>query len=180
MKINSQLLIQELKTITLWNIEQVESLQNLPLEQLNHKVSSEAWSILECLEHLNLYAAFYHPHINTELIRGKASEMFRPGFFGNYMVNMIRPKDRIKKMKTFEAMNPNGSVLGYDVIKNFLKSQHILLDYLDRAKYCNLNTGKVPVTFTKLISLKPGDALRFMAYHNQRHVLQAVRNLQHI
>lgn len=179
MKANSYLLLQELKALTLWNIERVESLQNLSLEKLNYKVNPDAWSILECLEHLNLYAASYHPHINTALIRGKTSEMFRSGFFGNYMLNMIKPKERIKKMKTFKAMNPNGSALGHEVIKKFLENQNALLDYLNRAQHCNLNRNRVPLTFTKLIRLRPGDALRFMVYHNQRHVLQAVRNLQH-
>lgn len=180
MKANSYLLLQELKAITLGNIRQVETLQDLSLAQLNHKVSPESWSILECLEHLNLYAAFYHPHIDTALVRDKACEVFRPGFFGNYMVNMIRPKEQIKKMKTFEAMNPNGSALGHEVIKKFLENQNVLLDYLDRAQHCNLNKNKVPLTFTRLIHLKPGDALRFMVYHNQRHVLQAARNVKHL
>lgn len=78
-------------------------------------------------------------------------------------------------MKTFTAMNPSGSRLNREVISTFLASQDKLLELLTQSKSTNLNKAGIAVTFTKLIRLKTGDALRFMAHHNQRHMQQAQR-----
>jgi hypothetical protein len=52
------------------------------------------------------------------------------------------------------------------------------MDYIQKASKSNLNKKNIPVTFSRFIKLNPGDTLRFMAYHNQRHIAQAMRNVQ--
>ncbi len=180
MKTNSKNLIPDLLAITKTNIDAAEKFSALPDQTLNYKPTPTAWSILECLEHLNLYSAFYLPEIDKHLKgnkTGRKSE-FKSGLWGNYLVKMIVPKTGSKKMKTFPAMNPVGSNLEKDVIKVFIESQQDLISYLEMAKSSDLNKAGIPVTFTRLIKLKLVDALRFMAYHNQRHVQQAERNIE--
>ena len=80
-------------------------------------------------------------------------------------------------MKTFAGMDPIGSKLEVNVVDTFLKGQQTLLKQLEQAKMFSLNDRCIPVTFTKLLKLRLGDALRFMVYHNQRHVEQAMRNI---
>ena len=168
--------MQELAAITSQNIKDAQSLLTLPGSALSHKPAPGAWSALECLEHLNLYAAFYHPEIEKALLKNTSYEKeFSSGIIGNMLVSTVKPGEKIKKMKTFAAMDPSGSKLGYPVIATFIKSQEQLLDFLHKAEKANLNKGGVPVTFTRLIALRLGDILRFMAYHNHRHIQQALR-----
>ncbi len=179
MKTNSKNLLADLLATIKANTEAAEKFNTLPDEVLNLKPAPDAWSILECLEHLNLYSAFYLPEIEKHLRynSGNPKADFKSGLWGNYLVKMVIPKEGGKKMKTFASMNPQGSQLGRDVVRVFIESQQDLANYIEMAKSADLNKTGIPVTFTRLIKLKLGDALRFMAYHNQRHVQQALRNL---
>lgn len=179
MKTNSYNLLNELSQITRQNIEAVKSLQNLDDSKLNYKPSPEKWSVLECLEHLNRYFDFYLPEIKKALNNSvDTKEYFRSGLIGNMLVNMVIPKPDGKKMKTFAAMNPNGSVLNRQVLSKNMENLQTFVDYVQKASNSNLNHKGIPVTFSRFIKLNLGDTLRFMTYHNQRHIAQAMRNLQ--
>mgnify|MGYP000955471092 CR=1 FL=1 len=178
MKTNSYKLLSELTSIIKQNIEDIKSFQNLDDNKLNFKPSPERWSVLECLEHLNRYSDFYLPEIKKALHHPVDSrDYFKSGIIGNMLVNMVIPKPGGKKMKTFTSMNPNGSMLGRYVLEKNIENQEFLLEFIQRASKSNLNKSGIPVTFSPFIKLKLGDTLRFMAYHNQRHTEQALRNL---
>lgn len=176
MKTDCYLLLNELKEITKQNLQHATGFQSLSNEQLNYKPSPQSWSMLQCLEHINYYAVFYHPHLKKNILASTAeAETFKSGFLGNYLVKMVIPSGNSKKMKTFKSMDPSSSVLSVDVLERFIESQEEMLDLIERAYKINLNKGKIPVTFAKLIKLKTGDTLRFMVYHNKRHIAQALR-----
>ncbi|MGQ2983940.1 DinB family protein [Flavobacterium sp.] len=177
MKTNSNELLHQLGLITQSNMATATAFLDLGEVQLNYKASPNSWSILECMEHLNRYSAFYLLEIERHLVTSPTPTQheFKSGVMGNYLVNMVIPKAGVKKMKTFASMDPSGSYLSRDVIIAFLASQDKLLELINRSRSANLNKAGIAVTFTKLIKLKTGDALRFMAYHNQRHILQAQR-----
>lgn len=177
MKTSNKELLDKLIDITRHNINAAEHLKQLPLETLNLKPNATAWSALECLEHLNLYSNFYLPELQQKITANtkNAPVYFKSGIIGNLLVNMVIPKENTKKMKTFGTMNPNNKPLDSTVINTFLLDQEVLLALLTNSYTTNLNKIVIPVTFSKLIKLKIGDTLRFMVYHNQRHVQQAVR-----
>ncbi|OIQ22470.1 MAG: hypothetical protein BM557_00340 [Flavobacterium sp. MedPE-SWcel] len=179
MKTNSTLLLSELEKIVILDIKTIQSFQNLKPEQYSYKPNPNAWSIIECLEHLNYYATFYLPEIKKALTKGnKPKSTFKSGIIGNYFANLVKLKENDKKHKTFKTMNPVNKQLNQnDVISDFLKNQEELLSLIIASNKNNLNKGKVAVTFTQFIKLNLGDTLRFMVYHNQRHVQQAVNNL---
>ena len=52
-----------------------------------------------------------------------------------------------------------------------------MLTYLKRAHQTDLNKIKIPVSILKWIKLNLGDVLQFLVAHNERHLLQAKRNL---
>ena len=58
MKFNTTELLADLIERTRININTVEKFRDLPIEELNHKENTEKWSVLECIEHLNLYGDF--------------------------------------------------------------------------------------------------------------------------
>ncbi len=176
MKTDSALLLQQLTAIARQDLQTAITFRDMDAAMLNQSPAAGAWSVLQCLEHLNLYAAFYIPEIEKALSRAEgATPVFKSGLLGNMLVNMVQLKEHPKKMKTFPDMNPARKVLPEDVLETCISNQQMLLEFLSRAQATDLNKRAVAVTFTSLIKLKLGDALRFMVYHNQRHVQQAVR-----
>ncbi|AEA42637.1 DinB family protein [Fluviicola taffensis] len=177
MKIQTEALLVDLTNRTKKLVQVAELLRNKSEEALNFKQNSESWSILECLEHLNLYGRFYLPEIAKRIDenKGKNESVFKSGWLGNYFSNSMLPKEKLNKMKTFQNMNPINSKLDKRVIDEFLSQQTEMLRLLDQARKISLNKTKTSITLTKLIKLKLGDTFRFVIYHNQRHMEQAKR-----
>lgn len=180
MKIESEKLIQDLIEITQKNINQVEQLNTISIKKLNWKSDSDSWSILECLEHLNLYGDFYIPEIDKKIESSKipAVENFKSGFLGNYFANSMLPKEKLNKMKTFKDKDPIGSALDSRTIERFLSQQQQLLKLLDKSRKVNLNKTKTAISISTWITLKLGDTFRVVIYHNQRHLVQVNRILK--
>ena len=61
--------------------------------------------------------------------------------------------------------------------KPFVDQQTELLDIIEKAQTVNMRRVKIPISISKIVRLRLGDALLFVAYHNQRHV-QQVLNLK--
>ncbi|WP_430406233.1 DinB family protein [Fluviicola sp.] len=188
MKIQTEALLVDLANRTKQLIQEAELLKEKSEESLNYKQHAESWSVLECLEHLNLYGRFYLPEIKKRiseqlalsspsipLQRGKSNPVFKSGWLGNYFANSMLPKAKLNKMKTFQNMNPINSKLDKQVIEEFLDQQTELLQLLEKSREISLNKTKTAISISKLIRLKLGDTFRFVIYHNQRHMAQAER-----
>lgn len=182
MKIQTEALLVDLENRTKQLIQEAESFGQQSEEVLNYKQDASSWSILECLEHLNLYGRFYIPEIKNRiseqsrsLQKGKKEEVFKSGWLGNYFANSMLPKAKLNKMKTFQNMNPLNSKLDKTVIHEFVNQQAQMLQLLEDARKISLNRTKTSISISKLIKLKLGDTFRFVIYHNQRHVAQALR-----
>jgi hypothetical protein len=180
MTIESEKLIQDLIERTRININQAEKFNILSTEELNWRISQDKWSILECLEHLNLYGDFYIPEIEYRIghSNNTPQEHFRSGVLGNYFASSMLPKKKLNKMKTFKDKNPTGSKLDKATIKRFLVQQEQLLNLLDKSRTIDLNKTKTAISISKWIKLKVGDTFRFIIYHNDRHILQAIKALE--
>jgi len=169
-------LIADLKARTSELIKQAEAFKQLPTERLNQKSSSTSWSVLECLEHLNLYGDFYLPEIESCIIDGEKINQdpnFKSGWFGERTVQDMLPKnDKLKKMNTFKDKNPLNSDLSIATIDRFIKQQEGILRLLDLASSVHLEKVKTKITLP-LIKFKLGTTFRFVIYHNQRHLWQA-------
>lgn len=175
MKIATATLIKDLKQRTENMIVKVEAFKELPLEKLNLKANKESWSVLECIEHLNMYSAYYNPEINQSIANSstKPSEMYKGGIIGNYFTNSMLPKEKLNKMKTFADKDPNGSKLDLDVLAQFIVEQKEFLNLLEQSKMVNISKTRTAISISKLIRLKLGDTFRFNVAHNERHILQA-------
>lgn len=178
MKIKSNQLILELLEITRNNINYAEFLKTKSAEELNWREKPNSWSVLECLEHLNLYGDFYYPEIKNVLEKSKTKSVpyLTSGLLGNYFAESMLPKKGLKKIKTFKDKNPLGSNLNRKVIQRFIDQQVQLIELLNKASNVNLNQVKSAISITKLIKLKLGDTFRFVINHNIRH-LEQVKNV---
>lgn len=90
---NSEFIIQNLIEDTRKSLNQVESLKNIDLNSLKWKENTTSWSILECLEHLNLYGDFYLPQIESKIENSttKNDLEFKSGILGNYFAKSMLP-----------------------------------------------------------------------------------------
>ena len=179
MQIETRLLIEDLLSRTEKSIQEVKQLKELTFEQLNYKKSATEWSVLECIEHLNLYGDFYLPEIERQILAQEnksQSTVFKSGLMGNYFANLIKVKDgKVKKMKSPKDKNPSNSLLTMTTLDRFLKQQERLKLLLIQAKNIDLTKTKTAISLTPLIRLRLGDTFRFFIYHIERHVLQAER-----
>ncbi len=179
MKNNSTKLLNELIEITQNCISQAKKFETLTLEQLNYKSNEKSWSILECLEHLNLYGDFYLKEIATRLNESKYNqpkEYCNSSMLGSYFAKVMKVKDdKIKSMKTFVNMDPKDSKLPVSIIQRFIAQQEEYLILLEKAKEVNIQKIKTSITISKLIKLRLCDTLMVVIYHNERHVWQAGR-----
>lgn len=177
MQADAKQLIDDLKNRTEEIIREVRKFEPLNEAQLNWKAHPQSWSILECLEHLNLYGDYYLPELQRRIT--KASKTSRPttfksGLIGNYFALMMLPREgKVKKMKTFKDKDPINSNLTAQVITRFLQQQETLLQLLEQARSVDLNKVKTSISISRLLKLKLGDTFRVVVYHNQRHLLQA-------
>ncbi|AZJ36429.1 DinB family protein [Tenacibaculum singaporense] len=180
MVFKTEQLIEELKQYVNSHIKFVQSLNELSEDDLQRKKDMKSWSVVECLEHLNMYAVFYNEEIQKQLQNSRyhKSEIFRPGYLGNKFAVDMLPKKGMKTMNTFKSKNPIYSRLNTkEVIANFLKNQKKLLELLEEAKQKDLTKIKTAITLP-LLKLRLGDTLRFVIHHNERHIVQAQKVLK--
>ena len=170
----SENLIQSLIEQSRQIINQVEKLKTYDLQQLSWKENPSSWSILECLEHLNLYGDFYLPQIENSIKDSKTKNEieFNSGLLGSYFAKSMLPKEKLNKMKTFKDKNPLNANLNKTVIENFINQQIKLVDLLSQSRKVSLNKVKIETSISNLIKLKLGDTFQFIINHNIRHLKQ--------
>ncbi|SOU86901.1 DinB family protein [Tenacibaculum dicentrarchi] len=172
---NTKELLSELKQTVVSHINYVESLKNNTTQELQYKKTVKSWSVLECLEHLNLYAEFYNNEIRKRIEKSKyqKSTVFKSGYLGNKFALDMLPKEGMKTMNTFKSKNPIYSKLDKKVVlERFIKLQKELLNLLELSENKNLTKIKTAITLP-ILKFRLGDTFRFVINHNQRHIIQA-------
>lgn len=170
----SEILIQTLLEQTRVIINQVEKLKHENLKTLTWRESPTSWNILECIEHLNRYGAYYLPEIESKIKQSdsKSEGTFKSGWLGSYFAKSMAPKEKLNKMSTFKDKNPLQASLDISVIDICIDQQIKLLDLLNQARNVSLNTIKIKTSITSLIKMKLGDTFQFYINHILRHLVQ--------
>lgn len=150
-------------------------LSPLDTHTLNAKPSPSTWSPLECLEHLNHYAAYYLPEISKSLKKAASMDTeVKYTWFGKKSLDLVTSP---AKKKTLKKMDPGRSQLQAEVLGRFLNHQKEFLALLKRAEGKDLNGKKVRVEFMKLIRMRLGETIIFLSEHQKRHMKQATQQL---
>lgn len=155
-----------------------KDVQALRAEALEWRPDPEAWTVTECLEHLNRYGRFYLPLLEEAIQSGVAApntSYYKSSWLGNYLANSMQPKEgKVKnKMATFRSKNPLRAKLDANsVIEEHLHQQLRLQQVLGRSDTVDFNHTRLPTTLGPLIKMKYGDLLRFYLNHLDRHYLQ--------
>lgn len=168
-----QLQIEQIRDI----INQIEKLKNYDLHLLTWKENRETWSILECLEHLNLYGDYYLPQIELKISKSNThhNPNFKSGLLGNYFAKSMLPKEKLNKMKTFKDKNPLNAALDISVLDRCLAQQIKMLELLNSSRKVNLNNVKIETSISKWIRINLGDTFQFIINHIIRHLNQINR-----
>lgn len=174
---DSTILIEEIIVATNSHILTAEKLKEKSDIELNWKQNSESWSVLECLEHLNLYSDFYIPEITKVISNSNSNHRseFKSGLIGGYFVKSMLPKKQLNKMKTAKDKNPINSKTDKSAIDRFISHQYNFLKLLEASKNVDLNRIKTKISITTLIKLRLGDTLMFLNNHTLRHLMQIDR-----
>lgn len=155
---------------------------NLNDSELNSKPNPEAWSILECLAHLNLYSEYYIPEIKKVMSKAAGSsapEKIKWSWFGKMSVEKIAISNS-QKMKTISRMNPANSDLDSSIVEEFLEFNAVLKTLSFDSKSLNYNKKGIRVEFLKILKLNLAETLVFMMEHQNRHLIQAQNVLNKI
>lgn len=179
-------LIQIATRITQANIELINSsVKKMSEGQLNWKPSATSWSVNEVLSHLNEYGKYYHPVIlrkieNTRFTSTKEAFLSSPlGRSAWKAMKLGNARNIKRKFKAQKDYNPtiDPSLLDGEQVNVFENQQKDLLSIIEKSTTVNLRRVKIPISISKVVRLRLGDALLFVVYHNERHMQQII-NLQ--
>ncbi len=179
-------LISALKNITQHNLDLVKKhFKYLNASQLSWRPAENAWSIEEVFAHLNEFSKFYNEQFLGKIAQTRfrepkeifvSSPLGRSAWKSMKLGNARNVKRKFRAPKGYDPVTDK-LVNGNDV-EEFRENQEIMLDILEKAKEVNLRKVKIPVSISKLIRLRLGDALMFIIYHNERHMQQAMNVLK--
>jgi hypothetical protein len=181
---NRTALLADLTQRTQTVMTQTETLLALSEEALTQRAEPHKWNALECIEHLNLYGDFYLKEIEQKILaapRKPQAHNFKTGWLGNKFALSLLPAKEGKKlnsMKTFKDKNTLGKNLTRQTLQRFLKQQERMLELLRQAEQVDVNKVRTGITISKWLTLKLGDTFRVVVYHNQRHLVQALKAAQ--
>ena len=181
-------LLNDIKSITLTNLDVIrKKIVYLNEEQKSWKINDTSWSINEIFAHMNEYAKFYHSTFKTRIASTRFREpisVFISSPLGRsawQSMKLGNAKNVKRKFKSPKASNPTVdiSLLTGNEVSDLEKGQEELLTILESAEAVNLRKVKVPISISKIIRFRLGDALLFVSYHNERHIQQVLNVMAH-
>jgi len=176
-------LLHDLAAITENNRNAVERhISNLSKEQLYWKKDNASWSVIEILAHLNEYATYYNEVLNRRIEKTRfreprqvfiSSPLGRSAWSSMKLGNARNVKRKLRAPRLYNpAINKDISL--ENSVTRFIEFQTELLEILTKAANVSLRKVRIPISVSKLIRLRLGDALMFVIYHNERHIQQAL------
>ena len=181
-------LIEDVRLITMNNLELIrKKISFLNEDQKSWKINQSSWCINEIFAHMNDYAKFYHSTFLERIEKTRFREpnsIFMSSPLGRSAWKSMKlgnAKNVERKFKSPKANNPSLdiSLLTGNEVKDFEKGQVELLSIIEKATTVNLRKVKVPISISKLIRFRLGDALMFVVYHNERHIQQVLNVMEH-
>ena len=149
-------------------------------DQLNWKPDTRQWSIIQCLQHLNLAERFYIRNLQKKvedlgfIQTNPTDQQLESGLVGRLLRHAVDPKTKMK-LPTVSFMQPRNDLNAREVIHQFIELQQLLLGLLDKAPYLDWNREKVMTLIGNWLKINVGDAVLMLVAHTERHINQALR-----
>jgi hypothetical protein len=164
----------------------ISNAAQLSNEALNVQPLPGKWSVAQVVEHLNTYNRYYIPLMQKALRTSRTGNgMFKSGWLGEYftksMYSEVKTSNRVaNKMSAMKGHIPGDKMNGHAVLNEFLSAQNELLQLLEAMRGKDLAGVKIPITISRFIKIRLGDAARFLVAHQVRHLLQVKNTLKAI
>lgn len=176
---NANELLQQLGAEVAEQNKTAEKLQQETENRLQACPAPGKWNALQCMAHLNSYAAHYLPAFEKSIEKSvNAGKHFVPevhsSWLGKKCIQTVLVTNA-KKIKTPARHNHIDKAFDKKVIGDFLQHQRRLEKILDKAATVNLAKTKTKIEIMPLLKLHLGDFLQFFIYHQTRHLAQAER-----
>jgi hypothetical protein len=181
-RISTDVLIKKLSILTAsMSTEVKEKFSDLTVEQLNWQPNDKTWSIANCLEHLNAFYRYYIPVLNGKIANTRFNEPiehFTSSPMGRAVYRSVKlgKVHNVKRLlKSRKEYNPlvNSSLQSENVIEDYLGFQEQFVELVKASQTIDFRKTKCPLSLRPVVKLNLGDALIYMAYHNERHIYQA-------
>jgi DinB superfamily len=155
----------------------------LSAHQLNWKPDPKSWSIGQCLDHIITSNTTYFP-----VFRAIQAEQAKVGwwtrispftdFFGNMLLRDTGPQVR-RRMKSPRAFAPQLSQVDPAILIRFQKHQQELMTLILGTDNVLHSAVKIPSPAAGVITYRLDHAVKIIVQHEERHLLQAVRVMEH-
>ena len=142
----------------------------------------DAWSVAQCIDHLNTTAREYLPMMDEGIADAIRRGLYKPGpylynWIGRLMVWLFDPKVRIRA-KAPQSFRPPAGRPRHDVMAAFRAYQVQYIDRLRQANGLDLARARVTSPVTRLIRMPLGSAFAMTVAHERRHLQQARRVIE--
>jgi hypothetical protein len=136
-----------------------------------------AWSVAECLEHLNVTARLYLPHLDEAIAdairRGLYAEgPFKYNWIGRFAVRSMEPPARFR-MRAPTSFHPPPNRSRHEIMAAFGAYQVQFIDRLRQANGLDLARARVRSPAARWLRLPLGSGFALMTAHERRHLWQA-------
>ena len=155
-------------------------------EQLNWHHAEGSWSILDCLEHLNVGVTKTLPAFDRSIAQGRAkgqmssgSAPFRYSWFARMMVASMEPPPKLRMTAPrLIRVAPASTRRSADVVPEFLRLRDQLAERVRQADGLDLVRVRLISPVNRLLRMPLGGYFDFILAHDRRHLWQArnVRN----
>jgi len=150
-------------------------------EQFVWQPAPDAWSVAQCLDHLNSTAREYLPMLDEGIADAIRRGLYNPGpyvynWIGRLMVYLAEPTTRLRA-RAPKAFQPGPGRPRHEVMAAFRAYQVQYIDRLRQANGLDLARARVASPVARWIRMPLGSGFAMMVAHERRHVAQARRVL---
>ncbi|MDI9867671.1 DinB family protein [Flectobacillus roseus] len=159
----------------------VEWRQSIDAKTLLQPSETGGWSVAQCLSHLNAYSNYYLQNFRERMLsQGQFSQNhpIKSTWLGKLAIKSMHPDTGKSKFKAMKGYIPSSKLPAFEVLDTFISHQKNLLEILKVARNYQLNQITIPISIAKFLTLRLADALYFLIIHQERHILQAERNIK--
>ena len=151
-------------------------------EQFTWQPAPAAWSVAQCIEHLNVTARMYLPQLDEGIAeairRGLYGEgPFAYGLVGGFFVRTMEPPAKLR-VRAPESFQPGPRRGRAEIMAAFRAYQVQFVDRLRQSNGLDLRRAKVHSPAITWIKMSLGAGFALMAAHERRHLWQAQRVIQ--
>lgn len=151
--------------------------------QLNWRPQYDAWSILECISHLNETGQMYLNGINNVMRKTprKTSGIdygLKLSLKAKLSIYMMKPPYRFK-MRTMKQFRPGDTSHKEEILLGFINIQTDFINILDQSAFHHLQKVKFYSPVSRKIKFNFYEVVSFILAHERRHIWQAEQNVAH-